>query len=159
MMRKADGICGLVLLALGVLMVYDARRYGIFGWGPAGPEAGLYPFLLGLGIIVGSLIILGQLLLRRRAAEPGEAFMPPGALKPVLCVAVPAALMVFLTQFIGLYLAAGLYLAVYMRWIGRNGWIKVLAFSILLPLAGYVVFEKWFLIPLPEGSLTGRLGF
>jgi len=67
--------------------------------------------------------------------------------------------MVLLTQFIGLYLAAGLYLAVYMRWIGRQHWIKVLAISILLPLAGYIVFERVFLIPLPEGSLTGHLRF
>lgn len=158
-MRKADGICGLILLALGVLIVYDSRQYGVFGWGPAGPQPGLYPFLLGLGLIVGSLIILGQAFLRWRRSGPDEPFMPPGALKPVLYVAIPAALMVFLTEFIGLYLAAGLYLAVYMRWIGKNGWIKVLAVSILLPLAGYIVFEKWFLIPLPEGSLTSRLGF
>jgi len=158
-MRKADGICGLILLALGVLVVYDSRQYGVFGWGPAGPEPGLYPFLLGFGIIVGSLTILGQVLLRSRASSPDEPFMPRGALKPVLCVAVPATLMVFLTELIGLYLAAGLYLGVYMRWIGRKRWITVLAVSILLPLAGYIVFEKWFLIPLPEGRLTSRLGF
>jgi len=158
-MRKADGVCGLIFLALGSLIAYDGRKSGVFGWGPAGPEAGLYPFLLGAGIIVGSLIVLAQVLIRSRRSEPDQPFMPPGALKPLLYVAVPAALMVFLTEFIGLYLAAGLYLAVYMRWIGKNGWIKVLAVSILLPLAGYFVFEKWFLIPLPEGSLTGRLGF
>lgn len=158
-MRKADLICGVVILSLGVLIVYDARQYGIFGWGPAGPEPGLYPFLLGAGIIVGSLIILGQVFIRSRTSGLDEPFMPPDALRPVLYVAVPAALMVLLTHFIGLYLAAGLYLAVYMRWIGKNPWIKVLAVSILLPLAGYIVFDKWFLIPLPEGSLTGRLGF
>ncbi len=158
-MRKADLTCSLVILALGILVVLDSRRYGVFGWGAAGPEPGLYPFLLGAGMIVGSLVILGQAILRWRASGADEPFMPPGALKPVLYVAVPASLMVLLTEFIGLYLAAGLYLAVYMRWIGRNGWIKVLAVSVLLPLAGYIVFEKWFLIPLPEGSLTSRLGF
>lgn len=158
-MRKADGVCALVLVAIGTLAVFDARRYGVFGWGPAGPESGLYPFLLGLGIMVGSLITLGQTLLRSRSAAPDELFIPRGGLKPVLSVAVPAAGMVFLMQFIGLYLAAGLYLAVYMRWIGKHRWITVLAVSILLPLSGYLIFEKWFLIPLPEGSLTGHLGF
>ncbi len=158
-MRKADGVCALVLVAIGTLAVFDARRYGVFGWGPAGPESGLYPFLLGLGIMVGSLITLGQTLLRSRSAAPDELFIPRGGLKPVLSVAIPAAGMVFLMQFIGLYLAAGLYLAVYMRWIGKHRWITVLAVSILLPLSGYLIFEKWFLIPLPEGSLTGHLGF
>lgn len=158
-MRKADAICALVLLAIGVLVIYEASQYGVFGWGPAGPQPGMYLFLLGAGGIVGSLIILGQLFLRSRRAEPDEAFIPPGALKRILSVGIPAALMVLLTQFIGLYLAAGLYLAIYMRWIGRHRWLTVLAVSILLPLAGYLMFEKWFLIPLPEGSLTARLRF
>lgn len=158
-MRKADGVCALLLFVIGTVAVYDASRYGVFGWGPAGPEPGLYPFLLGMGIMLGSLITLGQTLLHSRSAAPDEPFLPRGALKPVLSVAIPAAGMVLLTQYTGLYLAAGLYLAVYMRWIGKHRWITVLAVSILLPLSGYLVFEKWFLIPLPEGRLTSRIRF
>jgi hypothetical protein len=67
--------------------------------------------------------------------------------------------MVLFTEFIGLYLAAGLYLAVYMRWVGRHRWIIVLTISILLPLASYVVFYRWFLIPLPMGRLENLLPF
>jgi len=158
-MRKADGICALMLLGIGALVCYDASRSGVFGWGLSGPEPGMYPFLLGLGMMIGSVIVLVQVFLRWRRARTDTPFFPPGALKPVLSVGIPAALMVLLTQFIGLYLAAGLYLAVYMRWIGRHRWITVVAVSILLPFAGYVVFEKWFLIPLPEGSLRARLPF
>jgi hypothetical protein len=158
-MRKADVICAMVLLAIGAVVCYDASRQGVFGWGSTGPEAGMYPFLLGLGVILGSLVIIGQTFLRSRRTKEDKPFMPPGALKPVLYVGIPAALMVFLTEFIGLYLAAGLYLAVYMRWIGRHRWISVAAVSILLPLAGYVLFDKWFQIPLPEGSLAAYLPF
>ena len=158
-MRKADSICALLMLAIGIVVISDASQYGIFGWGPAGPEPGMYPFLLGLGVVVGSVIILVQIFLKVRRAEPGERFIPPGGLKPVLQVAIPAALMVFLTEYVGLYVAAGLYLAVYMRWIGKHRWITVLAVSILLPLSGYLVFEKWFLIPLPEGRVTSRIRF
>jgi len=158
-MRKADVICALMLLAIGAVVCYDASRQGVFGWGASGPEPGMYPFLLGLGTILCSVIIVGQAFLRSRRAQEDTPFMPLGALKPVLCVAIPAALMVFLTEFIGLYLAAGLYLAVYMRWIGRHRWISVAAVSILLPLAGYVLFDRWFQVPLPEGSLAAYLPF
>ncbi|MBI3329099.1 MAG: tripartite tricarboxylate transporter TctB family protein [Nitrospinae bacterium] len=158
-MRKADEICALILLGIGTLVIYDARKYGVFGWGLAGPDPGMYPFLLGGGVVVGSLILLGQSLFGARRSASDKPFIPSGGLKPVLTAVIPAALMVFLTHFIGLYLAAGAYLAVYMRWIGKYRWITVLAVSILIPLVGYLVFDKWFLIPLPEGSLTGRLGF
>ena len=158
-MHKADGICSLIILSIGVLVAYEARRYGVFGWGSAGPEPGLYPFLLAAGLIGASMVVLGQAFIRWRTSELDKPFLAPGALKPVLSVAIPAALMVFLIEYIGLYLAAGLYLAVYMRWIGRQRWITVLGVSILLPLAGYLMFEKWFQIPLPEGSLTGHLRF
>ena len=158
-MRKADAVCATLLMLIGALVCFDASKRGIFGWGASGPEAGMYPFLLGVGMILGSLVILGQTLFGERQVVPDKPFIPPGALKPVLSVGIPAAMMVLLTHFIGLYLAASLYLAVYMRWIGRHQWISVATVSILLPLAGYVLFQRWFQIPLPEGSLTSRLGF
>jgi len=104
-------------------------------------------------------VVLGQVMARSRMAVPDKPFIRPGGLRPVLYVAVPAALMVLLTEFIGLYLAAGLYLAVYTRWIGKHSWITVAAVSILLPLASYFVFDKWFLIPLPKGRLEDFLRF
>ncbi len=158
-MRKADAICALILLAIGILVLYEAMRLGIFGWSTSGPEAGMYIFLLGMGVTVGSLLTLGQVLVQSRKGEADKPFIRPGGLKPVLYVAVPAALMVFLTEFIGLYLAAGLYLAVYMRWIGKHKWITVAAVSILLPLASYFIFDRFFLIPLPKGRFEELLTF
>lgn len=156
-MRTAEVICAAVMLAVGVVVCYDSTNYGVVGWGDGGPEAGLYPFLLGAGTILTSAVILGQTL-RRWYRTPPSPFLPPGAWRPVASVAIPTALMLFLTHFIGLYVAAGLYLAVYMRWIGKHGWLTVSAVSVLVPLAGYLVFQRWFLIPLPEGSVWAQFG-
>jgi len=157
-MRTAEVICAAVIRAVGVVVCYDSTRYGIVGWGDGGPEAGLYPFLLGAGTIAASAVVLGQTLRRWRRDQPPRRFIPPGAWRPVASVGVPAALMLLLTHVIGLYVAAGLYLAVYMRWIGRHRWVTVAAVSILVPLAGYIVFRRWFLIPLPEGSMWAQFG-
>jgi hypothetical protein len=67
--------------------------------------------------------------------------------------------MVLLTHFVGLYVAAALYMGVYMRWIGRHRWTTVLALSIGLPALSYLVFEKIFLIPMPAGSLRDFFPF
>lgn len=156
-MRTAEFICAAVMLAVGALVCYESTNYGVIGWGDGGPEAGLYPFLLGAGTVLTSAVILGQALRRSHYPSP-RPFVPPGAWRPVASVAIPAALMLFLTQFIGLYVAAGLYLAVYMRWIGKHRWVTVSAISILVPLAGYIVFRRWFLVPLPEGTLWAQFG-
>ncbi len=157
-MRKADIACGVVLLCIGLLVMFDSIRMNI-GWGMEGPQAGFYPFIMSVGVVGGSLIILAQAFLRKGVSGSGQPFIPRQALRPVLKCVVPAVLMVFLTEYIGLYVAAGLYMAVYMRWIGRHRWRTVLILSIAIPLASYFVFDKFFLIPMPEGSLSRLLPF
>ena len=59
--------------------------------------------------------------------------------------------LVALTEMIGLYPAAALYIGLYMRWIGKHRWLLVLAISLGVPLCSYIIFDKWFLIPMPKG--------
>jgi len=80
-------------------------------------------------------------------------------LGPVLKVLWPATLFVLVTQFIGIYVASALYLGFYMRWVGHNSWRAVIALSICLPIVTFLVFEQWFLVPLPKGPLETWLGY
>jgi len=59
---------------------------------------------------------------------------------------------VALTEAIGLYPAAVIYIAVYMHWIGKHSWLATASVSILVPLVSYFIFDKWFLIPMPKGQ-------
>ena len=45
-----------------------------------------------------------------------------------------------------------------MRWLGRYGWSRTLAVSIAVPVVTYLMFEKWFLVPLPKGPFENWLG-
>lgn len=157
-MRKADVICALVLLALAVVVVVEGWRLGI-GWSTDGPQAGFFVFYLGLALGIASVVIVGQAGLQRDAAFYRKPFVLPGQLRPVAKVLVPATAMVFLTHFVGLYVAGALYLAVYMRWIGRHSWAVIAAVSVAIPLATFLIFELWFLVPMPKGPVEAFLGY
>jgi putative tricarboxylic transport membrane protein len=149
-MRRADIYVGLGLMAVGLLVLGDAIRLG-FGWGMSGPEAGFFPFYMSLGIVICTFFIVlrGIRVLKKEGA--GKPLIKQGGLNQILWVLIPAAGMVILTELIGLHMATVLYLAFYMGVVGKENWIKVAVLSILVPLVVYVVFDRVFLIPLPEG--------
>jgi len=151
-MRRADIACALVLLFLGGLVLWESLKLKI-GWGLNGPEAGFFPFWLATGLVVCSAVIAIKAFLDR-SSFARQPFVQKGAWVPVIKVTLPAFVMVGLTEAIGLYPAALIYLAVYMRWIGKHRWITILLVSILLPVASYFIFDKWFLIPMPKGYWT-----
>ena len=67
--------------------------------------------------------------------------------------------MVFLTHFVGLYVASALYISFYMRWVGRHSWFAVAGLSIAIPVISFLIFESWFLVPMPKGPLENWLGY
>jgi hypothetical protein len=86
-------------------------------------------------------------------------FVSREAVGPVLKVLVPATVFVLLVQFAGLYVASALYMAFYMRWIGRHAWALVVLVSVAFPIITFLVFELWFLVPMPKGPLEAWLGY
>ena len=92
----------------------------------------------------------------RRIAGP-KRLIPEGGLKPILWVLLPSTGMVILTEFVGLHIAAAIFLAFYMRAVGKIRWVTVALVSILLPASLFVVFDKLFLIPLPTGLWGSKL--
>lgn len=153
-MRVADLITASVLMLLGGVVVYDAARLG-FGWGTDGPKSGFFPFWLGVILMAMCAAILVQAV-RRPASRP---FIRREQLAPVLKVLWPMAATIVLMQWIGLYVASVIYTAFYMRWIGRHTWVAVVAVAVGIPLVAFVVFERWFLVPMPKGPLEAWLGY
>jgi hypothetical protein len=94
--------------------------------------------------------------LRRHSDKP---FVTREQLRSVLTVIAPAAAMVLVTQFLGIYLASALYLGFYVRRVGHHSWATALGLAVSLPVATFVIFERWFLVPLPKGPLEAWLGY
>jgi hypothetical protein len=153
-MRAADVLTAVVLMLLGGVVIADAVRLGI-GWGTDGPKSGFFPFWLALLMLAACALILVQSV-RRKSPVP---FVIREQLGRVLKVLWPAAAAVALMQFVGLYVASALYMAFYMRWVGRHAWLVVIALAVLIPVATFLVFETWFLVPMPKGPLEAWLGY
>ena len=153
-MRVADIVTASVLLLLGGLVGADPIRLGI-GWGTDGPRAGFFPFWLATVLVICCGIVIAQAT-RRETREP---FVTRERLRLVLKVLWPATALVVSTHVLGLYVSAGLYLGFYMRWVGHHGWRAVLALSIGVPVAAFLIFELWFLVPMPKGPLEAWLGY
>jgi hypothetical protein len=155
-MRRADIFVGLGLMAVGLLVLGDAIRLG-FGWGMSGPEAGFFPFYMGLGIVLCTFFIVLRGIKIFKKEGTGKPLIVKGGLTQILWVLIPAAGMVLLSELIGLHLATVVYLAFYMGVVGKMHWAKVILLSVLVPLVIYILFDKIFLIPLPEGFWGGNM--
>lgn len=159
-MRTADLVTAALLMALGGIVIYDAARLG-FGWGEEGPRSGFFPFWLAVLMVVISLAILIQALMRASK----KTFVTREQFVPVLKVLVPIAGFIAVTDppgpwsGLGLYLAGGLYLGFYMRWVGRHDWRSVVALSFAVPVITFFIFEKWFLVPMPKGPVEAWFGY
>ena len=139
---------------LGGIVLFDAVRLG-FGWGQDGPRSGFFPFWLALIMVIVCGVIFAQ------AAWGGreKSFVSREQLGPVLKVLWPATAAVALMHFIGLYVASALYMGFYMRWVGRHSWAAVLLVALGTSIGAFLVFEKWFLVPMPKGPLELWLGY
>jgi putative tricarboxylic transport membrane protein len=153
-MRAADLATAAVLMALGGLVLFDAVRLG-YDWGSDGPKSGFFPFWLAVAMLVACGLIILQALRRRT----DKVFVTREQLRPVLAVLVPATAMVAVMEVAGLYVASALYIAFYMRWVGRHRWLTIVVLSLGIPIATFLVFERWFLVPMPKGPLENWLGF
>jgi putative tricarboxylic transport membrane protein len=154
MTRTADIVTAAVLMLIGVVVLSDALRLGI-GWGSDGPKSGFFPFWLAVILLAACAGIVLQALRRTRNVP----FVTRAQLGPVLKVLWPATALVVAMQLVGLYVASGFYIVLYMRWIGRHRWLVTLVLGVGIPVVTFLVFEKWFLVPMPKGPLEGWLGY
>jgi putative tricarboxylic transport membrane protein len=145
-----------LLLAVGGVVVADSLRIGI-GWAEEGPQSGYFPFYIGLVLIASSGWVLLSQLLRWRAAR-SEVFCTREQAGLVWAMLWPVVVYVGLVQLLGLYVASALLIGYFMTRHGRYRWLVTLPVAVGVPLAFFIVFERWFLVPLAKGPLERLIG-
>ena len=105
------------------------------------------------------VVVCGVIFVQAARGGQRKSFVSREQLAPVLKVLWPAVAAVFLMHFVGLYVASALYMGFYMRWVGRHSWAMVVLIALGVSIGSFLVFEKWFLVPMPKGPLEEWLGF
>jgi len=148
--NKVEALVALILLIIGVVVIVESRRLGA-GWTSDGPGSGYFPFYIGLIIAISGAGILGQALYGKKKRT--EAFVDSQQLKRVVSVLIPATAYVLAVQFLGLYVASAIYIALFMIVLGKYSWVKGVVVALVVNTLLFFMFEVWFKIPLFKGSL------
>ena len=151
--RSAEIGVALIMATLAGIGIFGSMKVGI-GWGAEGPQAGFFPFYVCLLVLISCAVNLARVFM---AADDGEVFASWRQLRQVMAVVVPTAIYVALIPLIGIYEASALLIAVFMVWLGKYRWIVAIAVAILVPVLTYMMFEVWFLVPLPKGPIESLI--
>lgn len=150
-MKRANLICGLVLLAVSVLMLYESSKLQMV-YGRSVPGTGFVPFGLSVALAILSLILVVQGLLGAPGGV-GLAWPTGRGLRWILTTVIALAAYAVLVGVIGYILSTFLFLLVLTRMLSSYRWFTVTAFSLLTSVALYSVFAVWLHMSLPRGVL------
>jgi hypothetical protein len=157
--KIVDAITAIVIFVLGVIVIMDSWRLGA-KWGSDGPEAGYFPFYIGLILCISSGINFVSAL----REKSGDSFVSVSALKMIMSVIVPTIIYVLLiggagpVPALGIYVASTIFIALFMKWLGKYAWPMTIGVSVGVPVVFFLLFEIWFKVPLPKGPLEAALG-
>ena len=134
--------------------------WGLSGLDYYGPEAGYFPFYIGLILCLASVVnFIAALRVRS-----GESFVSVSSMKMILSVMIPTVIYVGLiggvgpVPALGIYVASAIFITVFMKWLGKYAWPITVAVSVGVPVVFFMLFEIWFKVPLPKGPLEAALG-
>jgi len=179
--RTMDIVVALLFLLASGIVLYDANRLG-FNWLEGeGPASGYFPFYVALVMAGASVVNLLRAVFR---LEPGGdgIFVSGRAFGRVLAVLAPVILYTALIGGVtlvpvevasiggislgpieiprlGIYVASAIFIFAFMLVIGREKLLKAFGVATVTPIALFLMFEKWFLVPLPKGPLEAWLGY
>jgi hypothetical protein len=160
-LRKKDLIASLILLAVGIFVLVDSFRMIFFvdlpgveevGWFVA---PGIFPFMLSVGIIVMSLIMLSIAYREsgRIKFESWRKFRKYFKSKDTIIMMTEIGLLFFyafvLLKKVHFTLATFIYLFLSMFVVKAASWYKIAMISVLAAVVIAYLFGNLFKIPLP----------
>jgi Tripartite tricarboxylate transporter TctB family len=153
-----DAVVAALVMLMGGVVVYGSRKLGS-EWTSDGPGAGYFPFYIGIILLISGAGVLFQAL--RGKNRNNEVFVDAEQIKRVMSVLIPACFYVLAVQFVGLYVASTVYIALFMVILGKYSWVKSVIAALAVNVLFFMMFEVWFKVPLYKGKfdLLSFLGY
>jgi hypothetical protein len=150
--RTIDRLFAGALLLLGLYVVWNALEYGYMRGTTPGP--GFFPFWVGLGLAVLSVVNLVRSL---AGAERLEAVFDFIGLWKTLGILAAAVVFVLVTPWLGMLAASGLLIPA-VAFIIRPRWNGSFAFTIVVvsitfPILCHFLFRVYLRVPIDRGAL------
>ena len=152
--RTMNIVVATILIIAAGIVITDSVRLG-FGWTAEGPAPGYFPFYIGLFLVLASAVNLVQAVRTRGV----QTFVTKPALRRVLAVLLPLVVYVAVLSYIGIYVASAVYVALFMWRFGRYALVRGAIVGVAVAVALFLMFEVWFLVPLPKGPVESMLGY
>jgi len=145
-MKKVDIFFALGLIPICIYVFYESGRWPIL------PDLG-NPAWIPRGVAVllfaAALLLLAKALMGRSLTLPGRL---EGADRArVLWVAALTGVYVVIIERLGFMTATAPYLFGFCLALGERRWTRLILFSVVVPVATYLVFDRALNVPLPRG--------
>jgi len=150
--RTAELLMGVITFIISIAIMMKSAELEI-GWIPDhGPGSGMWPFWLSLGMAFASAATIVRWFLGLTPESRSDAaYIDRGTFSLVAVTALAVLGLVVGMRYIGTYFAVMLFLAFYLRVLGRHGWKTVAVFVMAVPGFIYLLFEVALTKYLPKG--------
>jgi hypothetical protein len=153
--RGFEVAVAVLLQVIAIMVIIDSIRVGT-DWADDGPKAGYFPFYIGLLLFAAATWVLINAL---RGGKSDSSFATREELARVVTMFIPMLVYVAGIALLGIYVSSALLIAFFMIRHGRYRWPLTAAVSLGVPVLLFLVFERWFLVPLPKGPLEALFGY
>ena len=148
--KRLDLIGSLVCIGVGVAFVSGSFKYGNFR---AIPNAGLFPLLGGICLIVFSSISLISAVTNTEREKEGSFFPAKNSLKRLLVLLLSLVCYVGAIMYLGFPMVTFLFMVFLLKCLEQKSWLTTFAVSFSTMVICYVLFQRLLAVQLPHGTI------